>query len=178
MVTAVEEAQTLQSERVVAEHLLLGLLRQAGPDLTGVLSQAGITRELLVERLTATAKDRPLGTDDAEALRSIGIDLDAVNRSLETNFGPKALERAAEPKRRGWGGLVSGAGHIPFSPEAKKSLELSLREAIAHQDKTIQETHLALGILHASGSAMDIVGGRAPLDQLRIRIKALQQRAS
>ncbi|WP_345600540.1 Clp protease N-terminal domain-containing protein, partial [Thermocatellispora tengchongensis] len=85
MVTAVEEAQTLQSERVVAEHLLLGLLRQAGPDLTGVLSQAGITRELLVERLTATAKDRPLGTDDAEALPSIGIDLDAVNRSLETN---------------------------------------------------------------------------------------------
>jgi hypothetical protein len=74
--------------------------------------------------------------------------------------------------------LVAGAGHIPFSPEAKKSLELSLREAIAHQDRTIQDTHLALGILRASGTAMDLVGGRAPMDRLRTRIKALLPRAA
>jgi len=178
VVTAVEEAKQLRSERVVAEHLLLGLLRQGDPDLAGVLAQAGITRELLVDRLAATAKDRPLGTEDAAALRSIGIDLDAVNRSVEASFGPNALERAAAPKRKGRGGLVAGAGHIPFSAEAKKSLELSLREAIAHRDKTIQDTHLALGILHASGSAMDIVGGRTPLDQLRTRIKALPPRTA
>ena len=35
VVTAVEEAEQLQSERVGAEHLLLGLLRQAEPDLAG-----------------------------------------------------------------------------------------------------------------------------------------------
>ena len=99
---------------------------------------------------------------------------------MEATFGPKALERAAVPKRRGLGGrrLGAGLGHIPFSAEAKKSLELSLREAIAHHDKTIQETHLALGILHTSGSAMDIVGGRTSLDQLRTRVKALLPRTA
>ena len=179
VVTAVEEAEQLHSERVGAEHLLLGLLRQADPDLAGELAQAGITRERLVSRLSATAKGRPLGTDDAEALRSIGIDLDAVSRSVEASFGPKALERAAGPKRRGSvGGLLAGLGHIPFSAEAKKSLELSLREAIAHHDKTIHETHLALGILRASGSAMDMVGGRTSLDQLRTRVKALLSRTA
>ena len=178
VVTAVEVAEQLHSERVGAEHLLLGLLRHADPDLAGALNQAGITRELLVDRLAATAKDRPLGTDDAEALRSIGIDLDAVNRSVEASLGPKALERAAEQKRKGCGALVAGAGHTPFSAEAKKSLELSLREAIAHHDKTIQETHLALGILHASGSAMDIVGGRTSLDRLRTRVEALLRRTA
>lgn len=43
------------------------------------------------------------------------------------------------------------AGHLPFTPRAKKCLELALREAAARQDKHIGVEHLALGLLATGG---------------------------
>jgi ATP-dependent Clp protease ATP-binding subunit ClpA len=42
-------------------------------------------------------------------------------------------------------------GHIPFTPRAKKALELSLREALARNDQHIGPEHLLLGILAEGG---------------------------
>ena len=39
------------------------------------------------------------------------------------------------------------SGQIPFTPRAKKVLELALREAIALKQKTITDGHIALGLL-------------------------------
>jgi ATP-dependent Clp protease ATP-binding subunit ClpA len=79
------------------------------------------------------------GDLDAAALTTLGIDLDAVRSSVEATFGPGALD-AAGPR--------SGPpGHLPFSPRAKKVLELSLREAIALKQKAIGDGHIALGLL-------------------------------
>jgi hypothetical protein len=111
----------------------------------------------------------PLAGLDADALAAIGIDLDEVRTRIEAAFGPGALSRAAsrghqhEPRRplhrrllrrRGPGhparrrGPNTGPvrGHIPFTPRAKKSLELSLREALSLGDNYIGMEHLALAL--------------------------------
>jgi hypothetical protein len=44
-------------------------------------------------------------------------------------------------------GAVAPSGHIPFTPRAKKVLELSLREALAVDDTGIGAEHILLGIL-------------------------------
>jgi ATP-dependent Clp protease ATP-binding subunit ClpA len=171
---AVEDAEKFHSEHVGVEHLLLGLLRHADSELRGVLVQAGLTPEILEHRLAETAGDRPLGSQDAAALRSIGIDLDAVIRNLEAAFGPEALQQTAAPKRRGFMAL----GRIPFNPAAKKALELSLREAIVHKDKTIQVAHLMLGILRAPDTAAKLMGGDAGVSRLRAEVTALLRRTA
>ena len=67
------------------------------------------------------------GALDGEALAAIGIDLDEIRRRAEESFGPGALER----------GRRARGGYVPFTPGAKKALELSLREAIAAGDREI-----------------------------------------
>jgi ATP-dependent Clp protease ATP-binding subunit ClpA len=92
---------------------------------------------------------------DAAALGTVGIDLDAVRDRVEATFGPGALDapgagRGREPK-----------GHLPFSPRAKKVLELSLREAVALKSKNIADGHIALGLLReGEGLAMKVIHER------------------
>jgi len=171
---AVAEAERFHSDHVGVEHLLLGLLMHSSPELAGVLERAGVTRELLERSLEKTTGAQPFGADDAEALRSIGIDLDAVSRSLEAVFGADALKRTDVPKRRG----LTYFGHTPFSPAAKKVLELSLREAIAHKDKTIDAAHLLLGILRSPDTAAGLLGGDTGASRLRGQVEALLRRSA
>jgi len=49
-------------------------------------------------------------------------------------------------------------GHIPFTPRAKKVLELSLREAIRLKHKSIASEHILLGLIReGEGLAMKIM---------------------
>jgi len=171
---AVAEAERFHSDHVGVEHLLLGLVMHSSPELAGVLERAGVTRELLESNFEKTAGAQPLGADDAEALRSLGIDLDAVSRSLEAVFGPDALKRTDVPRRPG----LTSFERIPFSPAAKKVLELSLREAIAHKDKTIEPAHLLLGILRSPDMAAGLLGGDAGTGRLRDQVEALLRRTA
>jgi ATP-dependent Clp protease ATP-binding subunit ClpA len=96
---------------------------------------------------------------DAEALSSVGIDLDAVRESVEATFGPGSLDA----------GRQSPQGHIPFTPRAKKVLELSLREALALKQKSIGDGHIALGVLReGEGLAMKVLAERG-VDTGRLR---------
>ena len=92
-----------------------------------------------------------LGPDDAAALRAIGIDLDEVRRHLEETFGEGALERVTWKRGRRWRKRCDGPsiGHIPFTPRAKKVLELALREALALQHKRIGTEHILLGLIRS-----------------------------
>jgi len=66
--------------------------------------------------------------------------LPRARRGDSAVLAPRArAARFADPPARG--------GHIPFTPRAKKSLELSLREAVAMKDSYIGVQHLALGLL-------------------------------
>src|SRR6476661_8078723 len=109
VVLAQQEARELHSGHIGTEHLLLGLLDQAGSASGAVLARHGLSRASVVEAIRAFRSGDGL---DAEALGTVGIDLDAVRDSVEATFGPGALDvpgRGRPP-----------TGHIPFSGRAKK----------------------------------------------------------
>jgi hypothetical protein len=68
----------------------------------------------------------------ARALESLGISLDAVRLQVEGIIGQ---------------GQEAPSGHIPFTPRAKKVLELSLREALQLGHNYIGTEHLLLGLI-------------------------------
>jgi ATP-dependent Clp protease ATP-binding subunit ClpA len=131
-----------------------------------------VTPEVARDEIRRLAALRSLGDQDADALRAIGIDLDAVRAKVEESFGAGALERAGGRKGRQRGSV---AGHIPFTPRAKKVLELSLREALRLEHNWIGPEHVLLGLLREGhGLAMQVltVQGVSP-DALRQRILAV-----
>jgi ATP-dependent Clp protease ATP-binding subunit ClpA len=69
---------------------------------------------------------------------------------------------AAVEERVGTGsGAGKGRGHVPFTPDAKKALELALREAINLKHDWIGTEHVLLGLLHTeTGAAHHILTGR------------------
>jgi ATP-dependent Clp protease ATP-binding subunit ClpA len=69
-------------------------------------------------------------------------------------------------------GQAQPSGHIPFTPRAKKSLELSLREALQLGDGYIGTGHLLLGLIHQGDNvAVKILGDLgANLKDLRTRV--------
>jgi ATP-dependent Clp protease ATP-binding subunit ClpA len=144
VVLAQEEARELEADEIRPEHLLVGALQSAGRELSRVLAGHGLTAELVRERLATEDSPRDESfDDDVEALRSIGIDLRAVRENIDRTFGAgtydNALRKSGRRRRR--------RGHIPFTKSAKKVLELSLREALAHKDNSIGCEHIVLGIL-------------------------------
>ncbi|MFC8042458.1 Clp protease N-terminal domain-containing protein [Nocardia sp. NPDC057353] len=177
VVTAQEDARELRSPVIDVQHLLLGLLGSAEPALTALLAESGVTRAGVAAELAGRGRGEPLGEEDAAALRSIGIDLDAVRASLAAGFGADALDRAA-PEPRGRFGRWTG-GHIPFTRDAKKVLELALREALARKDRSIESGHLLLGVVRgANAVTTELLGGQAAVAALRPGIHALLDRAA
>src|SRR5690348_16841669 len=68
----------------------------------------------------------------ARALESLGISLQAVRQQVEEIIGQ---------------GQYGTAGRIPFTPRAKKVLELSRREALAMGHNYVGTEHILLGLL-------------------------------
>ncbi len=97
----------------------------------------------------------------ARALESQGgVTLEAVRREVETRVGRGNQEQS---------------GHIPFTPRAKKALELSLRESLALGHNYIGTGHLLLGLIRKDdGVGVEIlVGLGADLNMLRARVVEL-----
>jgi ATP-dependent Clp protease ATP-binding subunit ClpA len=139
VVGAQVEAAALAHGWIGTEHLLLGLVRDAATPTARLLAswdvEAGWARAE-VERIVGRGEPDL----DARALATLGIDLDEIRTRVERRFGPGALARGR--CRRG------GLGpHAPFTPRAKKALELSLREALALGDDHIGAQHVLLGLL-------------------------------
>nr|MDP9461985.1 Clp protease [Actinomycetota bacterium] len=143
------EAAALHHPRIGTEHLLLGLVGLATPT-SAVLARHGLTRDAVSESVTVLVDEL-----DAEALTTLGIDLDAVREREESAFGPGALEDPA--RRRG----ATATGHVPFDSRAKKVLELSLREALALKHRHLSDGHILLGLLRdGEGLAMKVLSDR------------------
>jgi ATP-dependent Clp protease ATP-binding subunit ClpA len=149
VVGAQEEARRLASSRMGTEHLLLALLGQDTPT-AAVLGRHGLTRDDLAAAVSRSSSGDSL---DADALTSLGIDLDAVRSSVEAAFGPGALEEPALPASR--------RGHVRLTPRARKVLQLALREALAMQSRAISDGHIALGLIRdGDGRAMRLLAAR------------------
>jgi ATP-dependent Clp protease ATP-binding subunit ClpA len=171
--TAVVVAQQIARERAAdairSEHLLLALYRVPDNLALTVLAAHHVRQvdvESDVERL-----ERRESEPDAEALATLGIDLDEVRRQVEDAFGPGALDRTrAAGRGRRW-----FAGHIPFDRSAKKVLELGLREALRLEHDYIGCEHILLGMLHpGTGAAQRVLVGRGvSQDASRIIVEEL-----
>jgi ATP-dependent Clp protease ATP-binding subunit ClpA len=139
VVLAQEEAVALRHGWIGTEHVLLGVLRADGGAsrlLAGFGVEAAGVRDDVV-RIVGRGEDDL----DPEALATLGIDLEAVRERVERAFGPGALSRRGRCRR---GGVSM---HVPFTPRAKKALELSLREAISLGRRDLRGEHLLLGLL-------------------------------
>lgn len=155
-------SQELGHTFVGTEHLLLALLDS--PTAVGrILRDVGLTHDGVVDRIERQLRRPPVDIEaDRTALASIGIDLDRVEEAVDETFGPGAFRasgfrhRGGRQRRRLRGrrdghrctGRTGCAGRPgSFSPRAKRSLELSLREAIRLRHKVISPEHIALGLL-------------------------------
>jgi ATP-dependent Clp protease ATP-binding subunit ClpC len=93
----------------------------------------------------------------ARAIESTGLTLDAARSEVEAMIGR---------------GVSAPTGHIPFTPLAKKVLELALREALALKKTYIGPEHILLGLIREG----DGVGAQilerlaAPLPVLRAQV--------
>ena len=156
VVIAQEDARERADDRIGSEHILLGICRVTDGAGAALLRERGVDAAA-VERDLATARAASQ-LPDRDALAGLGIDLDEVRAHVESAFGPGALEgtRGAGRGRRGW-----LRGHIPFDRDAKKVLELSLREAVRVGAGHLGTEHLLLGLLHAdTGLAQRLLGER------------------
>ncbi|MFD1716643.1 Clp protease N-terminal domain-containing protein [Georgenia deserti] len=162
VVHAQEEARELMCSSIGPEHVALGVLSAGGPAVQA-LRAAGADPAALSGRLRQVATGSGL---DKEALAALGIDLEEVSRSADTLFGAGALERAGRRRQR------RRTGHIPFTGEAKKALELSLREALRTKDKAITDRHVLLGVLRAGGPASDALRADVGEDHVRGALEA------
>ena len=194
VVRAQAEAQELHQAPIGTEHVLLALLIDpagavaAAPALKAKGVDAGYVRAEIIRRVgrgTAPHSDPAADADaeDAAALKAIGIDLDAVRRAIEENFGPGALRlpRETAPKRRGLLRRLAGNAHTPYSARAKKVLELSLREAIRLKHNFIAPEHILLGLLREGEGLAAQILAEAGVDFAQLRgdvTRSLQDQAA
>jgi ATP-dependent Clp protease ATP-binding subunit ClpC len=100
----------------------------------------------------------------AQALAAMDITLDAARAQVEEKAGP---------------GTAAPAGNIPFTPRAKKTLELSLREALELAHTSIGTEHILLGMVHVDTKmgaglgveVLRVLGGEP--DAIRQQVMAL-----
>ena len=139
VVGAQQVARETGSRNIDTRHVLVVLVERPGP-VHRALADTGADAAAVAAQ---ARDDLRAGGLDSEALAALGIDLDAVRRQADAVFGADALERASRSPR----------GHIPFTPDAKKALELALREAVRLKQRSIHSAHLMLGILRADNPA-------------------------
>lgn len=140
VVEAQWQARSLGSSSIGTRHLLIALAERPGPAADALRSVRVDTGRLADDLRRAI----PRAGLDPDALAAVGIDIDAVRERADAVFGEGALDRPLGRARR---------GHIPFTANAKKTLELALREAIRLHDTGIDNRHLLLGLLRNAGSS-------------------------
>jgi len=68
-------------------------------------------------------------------------------------------------------GQVAASGHIPFTPRAKKTLELALREALQLHHNYIGTEHILLGVIReGEGVGAQVLRQHADLEEIRIAV--------
>jgi ATP-dependent Clp protease ATP-binding subunit ClpC len=95
----------------------------------------------------------------AKALESLGISLEAVRSQVEEIIGQ---------------GQAAPTGHIPFTPRAKKVLELSLREALQLGHNYIGTEHILLGLIREGEGVAAQVLQKLGADLNRVRQTVIQ----
>lgn len=145
VIRARDSAKKLGADRVGTEHLLLAILDADDNVARRILERHGLTYGTAYDLVRNMSPNPPL---DAQALEAIGIDLEAVRGKLEAVFGKGVLD-SPKPSQRG--------RHHAFGQDARKTLELSLRESIALHSNHISAGHILLGLIRADSGAARVL---------------------
>ncbi|WP_051807657.1 Clp protease N-terminal domain-containing protein [Actinoplanes subtropicus] len=94
----------------------------------------------------------------ASVLADAGLTREALRAEIETTIGR---------------GQAPASGHVPFTPRAKKSLELAMREAMKYDDM-ITPTHLLLGLLRQGDCAAVRLITKMGQDPQRLRARVVE----
>ena len=95
----------------------------------------------------------------AKALEGMGISLESVRQQVEEIIGQ---------------GQQAPSGHIPFTPRAKKVLELSLREALQLGHNYIGTEHILLGLIREGEGVAAQVLVKLGADLNKVRQQVIQ----
>jgi ATP-dependent Clp protease ATP-binding subunit ClpC len=128
VVAAQEESRRLNHNYIGTEHVLLGLLYEGRGLAATVLTDFGLTLEM-------------------------------VRADVEEMVGP---------------GESTPGAHIPFTPRAKKILELSLREALQLHHNYISTEHILLGLIRENEGVATQVLALHEIDPQRMREQLLE----
>ncbi|WP_292700180.1 AAA family ATPase [Microbacterium sp. 69-10] len=203
VVLAQEEAKMLNHNYIGTEHILLGLIHEGEGVAAKALESLGISLDAVreqVQDIIGQGQQQPtghipftprakkvlelslrealqlghnyIGTEHillglihegegvaAKALESLGISLDAVREQVQDIIGQ---------------GQQQPTGHIPFTPRAKKVLELSLREALQLGHNYIGTEHILLGLIREGEGVAAQVLVKLGADLNKVRQQVIQ----
>jgi ATP-dependent Clp protease ATP-binding subunit ClpA len=129
-----DEARRLGHRTVGTEHVLLALTRDPEGNASRTLRQLGVSHGDIAESpCLAGTRARRI---DAEALATLGIDLESVRERLDETFGPGALEQTR-------------AGCLGIMPRLKVALAYAVDYA---GEGPVQDEHVLLGLLSVPDS--------------------------
>jgi ATP-dependent Clp protease ATP-binding subunit ClpA len=124
-----DEARRLGHRSVGTEHVLLALTRDPDGGASRILRELDVSHGDIAESPCLAGK--PTRRIDADALATLGINLESVRERLEETFGPGALEQ-------------TGAGCLGIMPRLKMALAYAVDFA---GEGAVQDEHVLLGLL-------------------------------
>jgi hypothetical protein len=185
----------LRDQGVTPERIEAAILRATGPGptadpLDGLDRQAlafiGIDLDVVRTRIEAAFGPDALTRALPAACRSRrpawgkGPLGELTRRRRRRRARRNAPLPAGPPRQRPASAGPAPGGHIPFTPRAKKTLQLSLREAEALHDTCIGVQHLALALLAPKDGTVPVIVSAlgVPATSLRAAILARYRKAS
>ncbi|MFC4001785.1 Clp protease N-terminal domain-containing protein [Prauserella oleivorans] len=163
---AVREADIQGAREVDPLHLLVALTRFPDGAAARLLGAVGFGLDDLEAQVAHVRRRGGLTDADTQSLEQLGIDVDEVVARVEHEHGEGALARGHVRRTR---------KHVPFTGDAKRVLEQSLKEAMELRDDYIGGEHLLLALASLPGPAADVLTGLGA-DPLVLR--AARRRAS
>jgi KAP family P-loop domain/AAA lid domain/Clp amino terminal domain, pathogenicity island component len=171
VVLAHDEARMLNHNYIGTEHILLGLIREGEGVAAKALESLGISLEAVRQQVGEI-----IGQGQQEATLGEGQPVEVFNgqdqQIEEINLQGQQLEEVK-------GQAQAPSGHIPFTPRAKKVLELSLREALQLDHNHIGTEHILLGLIREGEgvAAQALVKLGAGLSRVRQQVFQLVPKA-
>lgn len=159
LASAVAEAEQARHGYVGCEHLLLALLRQPAGLATDVLKAHGVelqSARWAVRQVVQAGRGDGPRWNQADLLAMLGVDLAAVRRQVQQEFGAHAVEqlyRDPVGKRLARGPLCG----LAITPLLKKSLELAGTGAKRLRRRPIDDELVLLGMLDADSPGLAAV---------------------
>ena len=185
----------LRDQGVTPERIEAEILRATGPGQTAdplggldrqALAFIGIDLDVVRTRIEAAfgpdalTRALPAACQSRRPAWGKGPLAELTRRRRRRRARRNAPLPAGPPRQRPASAGPAPGGHIPFTPRAKKSLELSLREAKALHDNYIGVQHLTLALLAPKGGTVPMILAAldAPATSLRADILARYRKAS